>query len=71
MGDLALFDRGIDHGLTGRVVEVNWNLTPERNRQVGDRGGQGRRNHQPDVRGRAPVPLEYTAQHETRSNVCP
>ena len=64
VGDLALFDRGIDHGLAGRVVEVNRNLAPERNRQVGDRGGHGRGNHQPEVGGRAPVPLEYAAQHE-------
>jgi hypothetical protein len=64
VGDLALFDRGIDQCLAGRIIEIDRDLAPEGDRQVGNSGGYGRGNHQTEVDGRAPESLENAAEDE-------
>ena len=46
--DAALVDRGIHQALAGRVVQIDRDSSPERNRDVGHRRGDGRWNQQPD-----------------------
>ena len=57
--------------LAGRVIEVDRDLAAQGNRQVGDGGGNGRGNHQPDMRRRAPLALEHAAEHERAQQVWP
>ena len=51
--DAALVDRGVDDRLAGRVVQVDRDLAPERQGDVGDGRRDRRREQQADVTARA------------------
>ncbi len=52
--DARLVDRGIDHSLTGRVVQVDGHLAPKGNGEVGHRSGHGGRHQDADPGRRSP-----------------
>ena len=62
--DPALIDRGIDQALAGGIVEVDRNLAPERDGEIGHGGRHRRRHQQADVLGRPPDSSQDAAQDQ-------
>ncbi len=62
--DPALVDRGVEHLLPGRIVEIDRHLAPERQGDVRHRRRDRRRDEQPDIGRIAERPRQHPAQGE-------
>ena len=64
VSDAALFDRRVDDPLTGAIVEIDGDFSPERDGEIRHGCGYGRRDHQTDVAGLPPGPREDTPEYQ-------